>query len=282
MPTKEHEFPIQLFRDSPALAALLLNRAFGLDVPSYTEARLESGDLTDCFPTEYRADAVVSLNADGLVLAVVVEVQRGRDRRKRLSWPVYLATLRARLDCPAVLLVLCPDDATAAWCAAPIDMGHPGWVLAPLVAGPERLPVLASVEQGAREPELAVLSAIAHGGDTTVIDTFVDAMGGIEDIEQAQRYVDHVMAVLPEAARNHLEKLMATETHKYQSEFARRRMAEGEVKGEARSILKFLAARGVEVADEERERILGCAAPEVLDEWLRRAVTARTAAELFG
>ncbi|WP_188191166.1 hypothetical protein [Nonomuraea sp. SYSU D8015] len=38
------------------------------------------------------------------VSAVVLEVQRQYDEDKRWSWPVYLATLRARHKCPVLLL----------------------------------------------------------------------------------------------------------------------------------------------------------------------------------
>jgi hypothetical protein len=93
-------------------------------VPAFERAQLSSSDLTDVTPTEYRADAVVNLDGDnGTVLAVVVEVQLRADPRKRRSWPVYLATVRARLDCPVVLLVVCTAKAVAAWCRTPIPPG---------------------------------------------------------------------------------------------------------------------------------------------------------------
>jgi len=50
-----------------------------------------------------------------------------------LRWPVYVATLRAKLACAAVLLVLAPDPAVAAWARRPIELGHPGSGLAPVV-----------------------------------------------------------------------------------------------------------------------------------------------------
>ena len=62
---------------------------------------------------------------DKPVLGVVVEVQLGSDEGKHWTWPVYLATLRARLRCPALLLVLCVNAGVARWSARPIAMGHP-------------------------------------------------------------------------------------------------------------------------------------------------------------
>lgn len=189
-----------------------------------------------------------------------------------------------------MLLVVCPDDATARWCAEPIDTGHPGWVLRPLVVGPGVLPVVTDAEEAARLPELAVLSALAHGeSQPRVLDALYAALASAQDTEQAQLYADYVLAALPGAARRHLEELMATGTYEYQSDFARRYVEqgraegreEGRAEGEARAVLRVLAARRVEVSEEVRERVLGCTDPEVLDRWLERALTARTAHDLF-
>jgi len=58
--------------------------------------------------------------------------------------------------------------------------------------------------------------------------------------------------------------------------------AEGEAKGKAESVLAIFAAREVFVSAEQRARILGCTDLGQLDGWLRAAVTAKSAAELFG
>jgi hypothetical protein len=68
--------------------------------------------------------------------------------------------------------------------------------------------------------------------------------------------------VLPAAARDYLE-------------------AVGEARGEARAVLTVLAARGLEISDEARERISGCTDLDQLDQWVRRAVTVTPADELF-
>jgi hypothetical protein len=84
----------------------------------------------------------VTFGGEQHALAVVVEVQLRPDRRKHLSWPAYLATARARLNCPVMLLVICPESRAAAWARRPISLGHPGLVLTPLVLGPDEVPVL--------------------------------------------------------------------------------------------------------------------------------------------
>ena len=125
--------------------------------------QIYSADLTDVQPTEYRADLVLRL-LDGVEeLGVVVEVQLSQDRRKRFVWPVYVATLRARLECSVCLLVVTVDDAIAKWAAQVIEMGG-GNQFVPLVLRPSGVPEVIDEAQARADPELAVLSAMAHGG----------------------------------------------------------------------------------------------------------------------
>jgi hypothetical protein len=158
-----HEALLLLFRNRPELAPELLRSVLGVFVPSFTEARVESAELNDVPPAEYRADLVVLLLDGQPVLAIIIEVQLAPHRRKRFSWPAYLATVRARFECPAYLLVVAGDDAVAAWAAEPIELGHPGFVLRPLVLGPQAVPVITEPSRAKTMPELAVLSAVAHG-----------------------------------------------------------------------------------------------------------------------
>lgn len=295
MPSILHEVLIELFRQRPSLAAELLTGAFGMELPEHQVARVEPGEFTDLRPTEFRADAVVVLaDPTAPVLAVVVEVQLGRDDGKQWSWPVYLATLRARWRCPVVLLVVCADEATAAWCRRPIEFGHPGWRLVPVVLGPDRVPVVTEVAEAIRAPELAVLSAMAHGagpGWERVLDALVGALGSVDE-ERFALYSDVVLAALPVAAQRYLEALVkvGTHTYEYQSEFVRRYIfqgrAEGRVaglaEGEAKAVIMVLDARGVDVPEAARTRITECTDPEQLDLWVHRAATADSADDLFG
>lgn len=287
MPSALHEAIIELFRYRPSLVPEFME-LLGVKLPTYEQVALESGDLTDLVPTEYRADTVVSFTDVGAaVFAVVVEVQLGRDRGKRWSWPVYVTTLRARLRCPVLLLVVCADAATAAWCAAPIAIGHPGWDLVPLVLGPDRVPVVTNPEEARRSPELAVLSAMAHGGRGDVDGQLRAVLAALEmvDDEHAARYSDVVLAALPAAARKRLEALVTSVMYEYKSDFVRRYImqgrAEGRAEGEAKAVLAVLAARGIEVADDARARISECTDIAQLDVWIRRAATADSIDDLF-
>jgi hypothetical protein len=282
----------------------MLAGVLGVALPVYQQARLEPPELTDLVPTEYRADAVVTLadGGDEEVMAVVVEIQLGRDADKHWTWPVYVATLRARLRCPVELLVVCTSAAMAAWCARPIALGVSGSQLTPLVLGPAAVPVVIDAAQARAAPELAVLSALAHGGapgGQAVLEALLGALDGVDE-QHSFLYLELVHALLPDVARRYLEGLMTTHPDETKSSFQQflerlgeERAAEriaaaagvwearGEARGEARAIVTMLEARGIAVPEEARERIGACTDPAQLDGWVRRAVTAATADDLF-
>jgi hypothetical protein len=148
-------------------------------------------------------------------------------------------------------------------------------------------------EAALRDPELAVLSAMAHGHAPAeqvlpVALAALAAAAGYTD-ERALLSSDLVMAALSHAARIALEELMRTEGYQYQSDFARHHQAlgraegeaKGEAKGEARAVITVLEARGLVVTDDDRERILAATDLAQLDRWLRRAVAISTTEELF-
>lgn len=155
---------VELFVARPALAPEMLTDVLGMDLPRFDGTAITSADATEVTPTEYRADAVITLTeGDRPVLAVIVEAQLRPDPAKRWSWPVYVTTLRARLRCPVVLLLVCVDNHCARWGAEPIGLGNPRSSLRPLVLGPGQVPLVTGIDQAARTPELTVLSAMAHG-----------------------------------------------------------------------------------------------------------------------
>jgi hypothetical protein len=261
-------------------------------LPEFGQARLESGDFTNVMPAEYRADAVVTLVLrDKPVFAVVIEAHLSPVARKRLAWPVYLTTLRARLDCTTALLVLCEDAGVAAWCAQPFEVAYPGCVVTPLVLGPDRVPVVTDPAVAGHNPELTVLSALAHGAQPGRGEIFRALLAALEkvDDDHERLYYDLVFAGLPEAARHDLEDIMTATTYEFRSEFLRdlahKNRAEGRVEGEAagevRAVLTVLAARDIDVSDHARARITGCTDLDQLETWVRRAVTATSVNDLF-
>jgi len=299
MASMQHEGLLLLFRNRPELAPELLRDVLGFPLPKWSEARVESAELSDVVPTEYRADLVVLLLEGKPCFAIVVEVQLSRDGDKHRSWPVYLTSLRSRVNCPTALLVVAPDAAVARWCAQPIELGHPGFTLRPLVMGPESIPVVVDEQRARQAPELAVLSALAHGHEEVgaqLAKAVLAAVGGLEE-ERFRLYFDLVVDSLSEAARGALEALMQKGTYEYQSEFARKYVAqgreegrkeglqkgreEGREEGEREALFEVLDARGLKVEEAERQRILACTDLMQLKRWLRQAVSVRATEELF-
>ncbi|MFI9509965.1 hypothetical protein [Nocardia sp. NPDC052566] len=290
MPSQLHEVLTEMFRDHPTLAAGLLTEAFGIAVPAYQQAHASSCDFTDVGPKEFRGDtALVFADETGtVVLGIVVEIQLCRDPSRHWKWPVYVSTLRARLECPAYLVVVCPDSGIAAWCRSPIELGHPGLVLNPLVLGPDAIPIVTDPAVARAEPERAVLSSLAHGEGPQADDVFGALLAGLSstDDERAKLYYDLVAASLSAAARHRLEELMAsTFKYEYQSDFARKYVAQGRAEGRvveaARAVLNVLEARGLAISEDTRDQITGCTDIEQLEAWHRRAVVIEAVANLF-
>jgi len=272
-----------LFRNHPALAPELLREALHVDLPSYSEVRLESADLTDIVPAEYRADLVVLLVDGKPVLGIIVEVQLHPDPRKRFSWPVYVAGLRARLACPCCLLVVAASGRTARWAAEPIATG-PGGQLVPLVLGPDGVPLITDSERARQAPELAVLSVMAHGQGNVetavrIAATAAEAAAGLdEDIRVL--YLDLIEAALSEAARKAFA--MLPQSYEFQGpSFKKGKLEghlegqlEGELKGQTSAVLTVLETRGLVPTASQRARLLACRDIDTVKAWIAKAVTA--------
>jgi len=283
MLSMRHEVLVDLFRNRPSLAAELLAEVLRVELPPYSDARLVSADLTESRPAEYRADLVVLLlHGEKPVRVVVVEVQLQKDEDKRFTWPAYLTVSRDRHRCPADLLVVAPDRAVASWCAEPIELGTKGFVLRPPVLRREEIPIVTDPDAAAQRPELGVLSAMAYG-DTeqaaTIAEVVVRAIGRLDD-ERAKFYNDLVYASVNEAARRALEAMMI-KGYEYQSDFAKRYVAQGRAEEAARSLLTVLRVRGIPVPDAARERILAQKDPEELERWLEKAAVATSLADVL-
>lgn len=310
-----HEAMIEMVRKRPAVIAEWLAGPLKVNVPTFQSARLLSGDSTAVTPSEFRADAVIAFDgaeaADKPVLAVVFEAQRRPEKKKRLSWPVYVATTHARHDCPTALFVWCESRAVARWAAEPISTGDPGLLLTPVALGPDQIPIFTSVEEARRTPELAVMSILTHGPGRDPEQTVETLVGVLDrfDREHANLYAHLVATALPAVAKKLLEKRMKSSLKISNDEWVRTVLpetyaeleakgmaegkakgmaegkaegkAEGMAKGRADALLTVLGARHIPVPDDARERITTCTDIEQLDLWVVRSLTVQTVEELF-
>lgn len=206
--------------------------------------------------------------------------QLASDERKRFVWPVYVTSLRARLEVPVCLLVITADDHTARWASRPIELGG-GSRFLPLVLGPAGVPEITRYEDAQRDPELAVLSAMAHGssGDTAkaaqiALAAQLASLGLDED--RCRLYVDLVMASLSDAVRRELREMKPAK-YEYQSDFAKQYIAVGR----AEIVIRLLTRRFGELPEDALARISTATKAE-LESIAERLLTATSLADALG
>jgi hypothetical protein len=262
-----------------------------INLPDYTEARIADSDLTQVQPAEYRADLVVLLHNDKPVLGIVLEVQLSVDPDKSFAWPAYAVSLRARERCPVCLLVFAVHEPVLRWAANPIDLGG-GNTFTASVIGRSGVPVITDLARARAEPELAVLSAMAHGQS----DASVAAQIGLAAIaasldlepERSVLYFDLVLTHLSEAARASLQT-MDPATYEFQSEFAKRYLSqgraegrtEGRAEGEVAVLSKLLQLKFGPLDSASTERLRGASTTDI-ERWAERILSAATLEEVFG
>lgn len=288
-------------------------------IPRFSAVEVVESEFTEVDPAEVRADLVLTLTGKDRrpALAIVVEAQLRRDPRKRYVWPLYLASLRRRLQCPVRLLVLTTRPAIARWCSRPIDMGDGRWVLVPDVLGPEQIPLVTRVRRARRHPELAVLSVLAHGQGPHAVAVGRAALVAVATLDSARApfYTDLVWAFLGAAARAAFEdtvlqdlsdeELLKTDfAHRIRLMYFGRLMAplhrarreareegakvgekrgktDGELAGLREALHAILAARSIALTAAQRRAIADCRRRAQLLGWIRRAATVAHARELF-
>ena len=105
----------------------------------------------------------------------------------------------------------------------------------PFVVGPRTVPVVRDAEVAKRDPELAVLSVMAHGKDEPELAVQIaaaafEACRGLDD-ERALLCLDLVGISLGAIARAAFQDLMGNGTYEFQSDFAKKHRAAGKEEG---------------------------------------------------
>ena len=295
MPSLNHEGVIALVRDRPAFAASLLHELMHIEVPHFTEARLTEAALPQLVPVGYHADAVVLFvdfvdNNSKPVFGNIFEVQLDTEPRKKFTWPLYGVAARARYECPFVVTVVTVDPATATWAGEPIDLGG-GNTFRPRVIGPDGIPQVTDRHRASRDPQLAVLSVMAHGRGPveTAVPIARAAIYAVMQLPEEQRvlYFLLIEQALSEAARKALE--MEPEIEKFFTEAHRRSYdrgeargeAKGEAKGKAEALLIILKQRRMTITRDQQHRITACIDAATLDRWLASALSVASVEELL-
>ncbi|GAB2809476.1 hypothetical protein GCM10022221_03560 [Actinocorallia aurea] len=291
-----HEARTLLIRNNPSLVAHFCE-LLGVKTPEGCTPFLGSDESNELKPVELTRDrTVIFRNSEGEPeFAVCFEVQLRKDESRRFAWPMYVVRLFHDLRCPVVMLVLTTSERVRQWCAAGLAIGHPGFVLRPLVVTSEHIERVTTMSGALRNVELAVLSAITHGdksGETAILDAVFEALNTLDPVTGAQ-YSEFVTALLTGPARAHAEHIMATKDFRFTSEYSKRLgaqykaeglaegLAEGEARGKAESVLRVLRRRGLHVSGEVRDRVLECTDLETLDRWFDAAFEAGSAEDVF-
>ena len=300
MPSRRHEILVELFRRRPELVTALLALVDRSLVPDDPDAIYvpTSGEIAGVHHEQYRADLVLRCTVPGHARprhAFVVEVQLAPDPDKDFTWPMYAASVGVRDRCPVTLIVLTLKERTARWAAAPrlLRVGGPA-VVAPVVIGPAQIPRITDVEQARALPELAVLSAAAHGctpGAEQIAHAAIAACAALDSAHRAL-YIDFVMACLSPEARRAVEVVMPLERFIPLSDIGKRLYAEGrraaiaEIRNEGREegiralLTRQLTRRFGPLSAPAMNRIQA-ASPEQLECWGERLLSASSLDDVF-
>ncbi|MEU1822336.1 hypothetical protein ABZ502_07775 [Streptomyces abikoensis] len=292
MVTSHHEAAHRIFQDRPELLDPVF-RILGVPLPEKSSVEVLTADVTEIRPLERRVDSVLRIeppdSSGGFILAI--EAQGRRDPDKAVSWAYYLSYLKAKYKCPALLIVVCQDKATADWAAGPFRLGPEGWTalsVHPLVLSPANVPVITAPDRAARNLALATFSAITHGSDQeapAILEALARALN-TADPESIAYYSELLEIGLGNSpARDIWRNLMPRTYFPGRGTLIEQTWLEGEAQGRlkerAESVVRVLEHRKIPVSPEVRERILTCTYLDTLGQWLDRAVTVSTAEEIF-
>ncbi|MFC5954167.1 hypothetical protein ACFP51_06590 [Streptomyces pratens] len=299
-----HEAMHRIFQHDPGLFSRV-SRFLGVDIPRPVRATPLPTDLTETSPVERRVDTILRFEtAEQGDFLLAIEAQGSRNPDKPASWAYYTSYLWTKYRLPTALLVVCQDHTTAKWAQQAVSSGPPQLptlTLRPVVAGPHNMPVITDPEEARADLVLASLAAITHAAEPAVNAILKALSTALRDVPEdiADPIVEFTAQGLGKHPAKHLwRNLVAVDLSFYKSylveeirEEARTEartaalaegLAEGVTRRAAEDILLVLERRGLGVSDDVRSRITGCTDPDVLRQWLDRAVTASRAEEIFG
>jgi hypothetical protein len=296
MPSPSHEILVELFRHRPDLITTLLALVDGRLVPDIPDAALlpAPGEISGVHHAQYRADLVLHCMAPGRerpVHAFVVEIQLAPDQDKDFTWPLYAAGVRARERCPVTLVVITLDERTASWARKRIEfaLGRPKAISAAVI-GPAQVPRITEVARARALPELAVLSAAAHGDapDAAQIAHVAFRACAALDSRQSAHYADLITARLSPQAQHDMEVIMEMDQYWDRfpplSDIGKRFYAKGRKAGRADGarelLIEQLTQRFGPLSEAAMEQLEGAAAGR-LKYWGGRLLSATSLDEVF-
>jgi hypothetical protein len=285
MPTAAHEVPLQLLHQRPALLAALLEKLgpgapVGPLVP--VDANLRFAD-----PVEVRPDLVFRAERPRWLL---VELQNRIDPDKSGRWLMAAAHQLDATGAMGDVVVITSSRRVARWAKKVAHVR--GDLGSRLGLTPVLLPVLGDAIETLlddSQPELAFFAAWAvrarRGPEAQrVLGRAVELTDRLPDTlrDAAARAI---FAVLREPLLCYLRDIAMNPQQLPETRAARRYRKlfeeDGKREGKREALLKILAARGLSLSDEARRMIEVCTETALLDEWIVKAATAASVAEVL-
>jgi hypothetical protein len=199
MVTPQHEASHRIFQGGPELMSSVFG-VLGMPLSKKTVVEVLSPDVTEIRPVERRIDSLlrVSQGEDGKdTFMLAIEAQMRPDKDKAVSWAYYLSYLKSKYGCPALLLVICQDKATAEWARGPLHLGRGDWnalTVRPLVVSPLNIPVIADATIAARNLALAAFSAMTHARREDIRTILVALATAMTELDE--KTVDYYSEIL--------------------------------------------------------------------------------------
>ncbi|MFC9976264.1 hypothetical protein ACFVH6_35765 [Spirillospora sp. NPDC127200] len=278
-----HEAMHQIFRNDDLMITAALECLTGTTVEKVRHVDELPGDVTT-LPLEGRVDSVLMAELDDALCVLAVEAQNEKDGDKETQWPLYVAYLYAKYQVPVALLVVTNRASTAAWARRPLKVEVPSlcttMVMTTIVFGPDNVPLVTDLEQARVNVGFAAFAALVHGRSSEVVgilEVLQVALNGV-DVKTAKKLARITEAgLINPLAKQKWKELMSARTFEYQTDLE----TQGQVKGEAKMLLRALDNRGIALSKEGRERITSCTEESQLFAWFDRVPDIASEEELF-
>jgi hypothetical protein len=148
MSTNWHDSVKRLFEENTGLAGDILRECLDVDLPPGLPLTSLSPVLSEKPPgVPIPGTVILAGRVRNPLRAIILEFQEDKDDGKRRQWPHDVMAVWLHHECPVDLLVVCPDDETARWCAEPISTNQPGYTCRPLAVSLPRVADLMAVNE---------------------------------------------------------------------------------------------------------------------------------------
>ncbi len=284
MPGTAHEILVSVLQDQPELLGALVERLLGRPLAPLVIA---DSTVRQVISAEVRPDLLLS-GPDRRWVGVEVQTRVDPDKARR--WPLF-ASIQNDRHGAGDLLVITHSPHVARWARSVASAAGPlgsRLSFAPVVlllAGESNLQKILDESR----PELAFFAAWAmhprHGGAArAVVLRALELSKRLEPaLQDAQ--VGAILKVLSERMLAFLQEVSMDPAKLPESpafrKFREHFEARGEARGEVRALLVILKARGLVPSEQERSLISSCDDVAQLDEWITRAATAQSVADVL-